>query len=101
MKIAHMLLAAALFLILGASPAGAMVTTVNPTPQRANIAFSPASGTITVTWVITRTTVGGPVTLTANPGVFRLSAVGPILATTPARTRVYSGNPGTLTFVET
>lgn len=85
-----------------AIPALALVTSVKPVPASGSVAFGPAA-TFTVTWGILR---GGapnsPVVVTGAPGVFKpTSGSLTILGTTPAMTRSFPGNPGSVFITET
>lgn len=99
MKRTVLFLFAVLAMLLAAQPAQALVTGVQASPAQRNISFSGGASTLTVTWIITRTAAGGPVDLRAAPGRLRVGNV--VLSTTPARSKRVSGNPTTITFVET
>lgn len=90
--------AMALAILIAASPASALVTGVTSNPDTRNITFNGGSSTLTVVWVIDRTTAGGPVDLRSPPG--RLIA-GNLLVNTPVRRKLVPGNPATITFVDT
>ncbi len=99
MKRIALFLFAALFMLLAAQPAQALVTNVQSNPGQRNISFSGGASSLTVTWIISRTAAGGPVDLRSNPG--RLRVGNAVVSTTPARSKRVSGNPTTITFTET
>lgn len=89
----------ALLSLLWAAPASALVILVKPSPTPAHVTFGGAAATFTVNWTITRTLAGGPVDLISPPGRLRVGGV--VVANTPSRRKIYSGNPGTIVFTET
>lgn len=89
--------------MLAVAPALALVVSVKPSPASGTVPFGP-SATFTVTWGITRNALApnNPVVVTAAPGVFKpTSGSATILATTPAMTRSFPGNPGAVSVTET
>ncbi|HYD18836.1 MAG TPA: hypothetical protein VEF76_10195 [Patescibacteria group bacterium] len=91
-------LAVLLAVLLLPLAARADVSRIVADPSSKEILYAGGSQGLTTTWKITRVPTGGPVELTSPEG--KLLVNGGVLATVPARTRRYSGNPDTLEFSE-